>query len=73
MRDVVDARELDADEDGARNRRFGFHDAARRLRRGPRSSELVIAVPTAAEERAERESGATAAPYVLPMSDIGPQ
>ena len=28
MRDVIDTRELDADEDCARNGRFGFHDAA---------------------------------------------
>ena len=28
MRDVVDARELDADEDRARDGRFGFHNAA---------------------------------------------
>jgi hypothetical protein len=35
MHDVIDARELDADQDRARNRRFGFHDAARRLRRTP--------------------------------------
>jgi hypothetical protein len=27
MRDVVDARKLDADEDRARNWRSGFHDA----------------------------------------------
>src|ERR1019366_10220792 len=27
MREVVDARELDADEDRARDGRFGFHDA----------------------------------------------
>ena len=28
MRDVVDTRDLDADEDRPRNRRFGFHDVA---------------------------------------------
>ncbi len=71
MRDVVDARELDADEDRARNRRFGFHDAARRLRRTPRSCHLAIA--HAATGRNARIPGATAAPYVLPMSDIDPQ
>src|ERR1035437_9866839 len=40
MREVVDARELDADEDRARDGRFGFHDAPLA------GSFLCLALPT---------------------------
>ena len=72
MRDVVDARDLDADEDRARNGRFGFHDAARRFRRAPRSCRLAIGRGDGDRADARIEDGGPS-PYVLPMSEIDPQ
>jgi hypothetical protein len=58
MRDIVDARDLNADEDRARHGRFGFHDLSDSTNRAgdagaqyrsPRCSFIMLDLPTRKE------------------------